>query len=303
MKARLLSILVGIAVVISLSTGAVSASDPPGTVTLQPGPGLNDGSDDGSADKGKDAWATGSFPTTNFGSATTEYFDGKQLHVLISTCNPWTCNAYIQFSLADMPEESIVSAEVQVYTVVFRYGGGGWAWQVNPIHSLRRVTSDWNEMTLIWDNQPTYDSAVIDSHLIAGVQGQPSGILFEGWLSYDITELYKGWADSSIPNYGVRFSQDNDMCSNSQDAWILSSDWPDSSLRPKLVVTGAPGGNIKGDYKGDYNGDGKVTELDALAALKMSVKQLPEDLALDMDGNGKVTAEDARLILKKALGK
>jgi hypothetical protein len=55
--------------------------------------------------------------------------------------------------------------------------------------------------------------------------------------------------------------------------------------------------------KGDYNRDGKVTELDALAALKMSVKQLTEDLKLDMDGNGKVTAEDARLILKKALGK
>ena len=55
--------------------------------------------------------------------------------------------------------------------------------------------------------------------------------------------------------------------------------------------------------KGDHNGDGNVTELDALAALKMSVKQLPEDLKLDMDGNGKVTAEDARLILKKAVGK
>ena len=55
--------------------------------------------------------------------------------------------------------------------------------------------------------------------------------------------------------------------------------------------------------KGDYNKDGKVTELDALAALKMSVKLLPEDLVLDMDGNGKVTAADTLLILKKAVGK
>jgi len=55
--------------------------------------------------------------------------------------------------------------------------------------------------------------------------------------------------------------------------------------------------------KGDYNGDGKVTEVDALAALKMSVKLLTQDLTLDMNGDGKVTAEDARLILKKALGK
>jgi len=55
--------------------------------------------------------------------------------------------------------------------------------------------------------------------------------------------------------------------------------------------------------KGDYNGDGKVTEVDALAALRMSVKLLAQDLTLDMNGDGKLTAEDARLILKKALGK
>jgi len=55
--------------------------------------------------------------------------------------------------------------------------------------------------------------------------------------------------------------------------------------------------------KGDYNGDGKLSEVDALAALRMSVKLLAQDLTLDMNGDGKLTAEDARLILKKALGK
>ena len=71
-----------------------------------------------------------------------------------------------------------------------------------------------------------------------------------------------------------------------------------------LPVTPGTGSNqLPSANKGDYNGDGKVTELDALAALKMSVKQLPENLKLDMDGNSKVTAADARLILKQALGK
>ena len=70
-----------------------------------------------------------------------------------------------------------------------------------------------------------------------------------------------------------------------------------------VTVASGTADGAGGKVKGDYNGDGKVTELDALAALKMSVKLLPEDLILDMDGNGKVTAEDARLILKKALGK
>ena len=59
---------------------------------------------------------------------------------------------------------------------------------------------------------------------------------------------------------------------------------------------------IETKMKGDYDGDGKVTAKDSLAALKMSVGALPEDLNLDMDGDGKVTAEDGRRILAGALG-
>jgi len=86
-------------------------------------------------------------------------------------------------------------------------------------------------------------------------------------------------------------------------------DTTDTSGKPVAVTTQggtltvASGTGPGGKMKGDHNGDGKVTELDALAALKMSVKLLQEDLPLDMDGNGKVTAADARLILKQALGK
>ena len=77
----------------------------------------------------------------------------------------------------------------------------------------------------------------------------------------------------------------------------------EKSTSPQVVpVTGS--NQSPAGVKGDYNGDGKVTELDALAALKMSVGSLsPVNLNLDLDGNGKVTAEDARLILKKAVGK
>jgi hypothetical protein len=86
-------------------------------------------------------------------------------------------------------------------------------------------------------------------------------------------------------------------------------DTTDTSGKPVAMttqdgtVTVASGTGPGGKMKGDHNGDGKVTELDALAALKISVKLLTEDLILDMDGNSKVTAADARLILKQALGK
>ena len=48
---------------------------------------------------------------------------------------------------------------------------------------------------------------------------------------------------------------------------------------------------------GDGNGDGKITELDALLALKMSVGLLPIDLKMDMNDDAQVTSADARIIL------
>lgn len=48
---------------------------------------------------------------------------------------------------------------------------------------------------------------------------------------------------------------------------------------------------------GDGNGDGKITELDALLALKMSVGLLPIDLNMDMNDDAQVTSADARIIL------
>ena len=70
------------------------------------------------------------------------------------------------------------------------------------------------------------------------------------------------------------------------------------------TVTVASATGPGGKLKGDYNGDGKVTELDALAALKMSAKSLkPVDLIVDMNNDGLVKAEDALAILKIAVGK
>ena len=52
--------------------------------------------------------------------------------------------------------------------------------------------------------------------------------------------------------------------------------------------------------KGDHDGDGCVTSDDALAALRMSVGELADDLIMDVDDDARVTAEDARLILREA---
>lgn len=61
--------------------------------------------------------------------------------------------------------------------------------------------------------------------------------------------------------------------------------------RPPAPSPGAP-------VPGDANGDSSVTALDAMIALKMSVKLVPERTdTLDQDGDGEVTSRDAALIL------
>jgi len=52
--------------------------------------------------------------------------------------------------------------------------------------------------------------------------------------------------------------------------------------------------------KGDADGDGRCTEVDALAALRMAAGSDPPDLALDLDGDGRVSETDGLTILQWA---
>lgn len=54
--------------------------------------------------------------------------------------------------------------------------------------------------------------------------------------------------------------------------------------------------------KGDCNGDNKLTALDALCALQMSVGKIEENENIDVDDNGEVSSLDAKIILQNAVG-
>ena len=62
-----------------------------------------------------------------------------------------------------------------------------------------------------------------------------------------------------------------------------------------FTVTGAE------ESTGDCDGDGKMSVVDALCALQMSVGNIAEDMVMDINSDGKVTALDAMRILKLAL--
>lgn len=56
------------------------------------------------------------------------------------------------------------------------------------------------------------------------------------------------------------------------------------------------------EIKGDVSGDGKITSVDALIALKMSVGKIEAREVADMNNDGKVTSFDAFRILQLAVG-
>jgi uncharacterized protein (TIGR03437 family) len=209
------------------------------TVTLQPGPGRNDGSDVGSAGAGKDTGVFGQpgnpdYPNINFSKESVVY-------VQSSTCNTSSGYAYLQFSLAGLPAQNIASAKVQVYlssAVVANLS----PLPVNPVFALRRVTSTWDETTMTWNRgQPTFEAATLDSQTMTGVAGNRSTV--SAWLTFDITALYRAWAGGSTPNYGLRLSHENGQCLN---GWICtlytSNDTPPGApCTLSLSATGASG--------------------------------------------------------------
>jgi len=78
---------------------------------------------------------------------------------------------------------------------------------------------------------------------------------------------------------------------------------PATPVPPPTRVPTPPPPTMPPGGSGDCNGDGRVTEVDALCALRISVGLQASDLRMDVNGDGSVTSLDAAKILRKAVGK
>ena len=217
-------------------------------IVFRPGPGLNDGTDNGSANGGKDSWAHGSEPGTNFG------VDPYILGSPVSNCNPWTFKAYIQFDLSTLP------ANVQqVFLGVTHFPHTTYCYSnCDADFYFYPVTESWNEMTLTYDTMPSEAAPLYG----------PINISFPndfGNREYDITSIYRAWKDSSVPNHGLAIYSPTVGCNNAAVTFsVHSSDAAEENNRPYLKIPCAAlppglvswwGGNgyandIIGAYKG-----------------------------------------------------
>lgn len=192
---------------------------PPSEIIFRPGPGKNDGSDNGSQNAGKDTSAAGGDPAKNYGAES--YITGTPK----SNCNPAETKAYIQFDLSSLPAN--VS---QVFLGVTHITHTNCYDNCNADFYFYLVTQAWNEMTVTFNNRPTEGGAVYGPLNIKA----PNDLKTR---EYDITSIYKNWKNGSVPNYGLAIYSPTVGCNNAAAMfYVHSSDDPDPNVRPYLRI-------------------------------------------------------------------
>ncbi len=98
--------------------------------------------------------------------------------------------SYLRFDLSTLPANAnITSATVRLYHA----GGADYPGQTRST-TFYRVTGNWNEASLTWNNRPGYAES------IGSVATTYS---YQGWVSLDLTNLVRTWANGSQANYGL----------------------------------------------------------------------------------------------------
>lgn len=235
-------ITVSLAVVALISVNASAV-----TTTLQP--------------PSKDAYVDQQNPTTNFGSATSLFIDGKT-----PGASAKLIRTFIAFDLSSAPSGSIInSAKLQL----FIYNAPA----VTVPLETHRITDSWTEAGITWDNQPVNTSLATTEN--------STGTTNNIFLSFDITTDVQAFVDGTATNNGWRIADKNEgttgggdrltkFCSKEATTSDPDSDCTTERL-PKLDIdytlplceltaTGSPAfGSLNPE---DTAGDGQKTSLE-----------------------------------------
>lgn len=228
---------------IATAHSVVDNGDGTSTLTFQPGPGRNDGTDEGTADAGKDAFVLVN-QNGPIGSG-----NSPRAHHFYSSCNSWNAHSYYRFDVAGLPDAAdVISVRLALYHTLLSSYWRGWDAAVTTF-TLFRVTSPWQENTVTWGAQPALGPAIAGSAMNSSVgipvDGGTHRMYFDGWADMDITDEYGSWQSGAVPNHGVAYKRDQRWCENTNGTFVAQSDMEDdfaswlstrAAFRPKLVI-------------------------------------------------------------------
>ncbi len=164
------------------------------------------------------------------GSANTNYGGSDELCVL-GYANSYD-RTYLRF---DTPSFPIEKAELFLF------------YFANDIpsreqrHHIKRITENWDEMTLTYNNAPDFNGmgalATGSYGTLVNISGHNTGI--NKWRSADITDLFKEWQNEIYPNYGLVLDH-NYNSSYDGGVWARikyrSKDYGDSDFHPYIKL-------------------------------------------------------------------
>jgi hypothetical protein len=214
---------------LACSAGLLLPVAPAAAVTvLQPGPGLNDGTDQGTAGAGKDAYVIENSPNTPDG-------DVSLNSVYNSPCSVGRYISLVRFDLGGLPT-TVSRVIVSLYANIDHWDCGS-ALDLDPVWGLHAVNADWNEMTVTWNTMPAMEAGPVASHTFTGTAGVWN-LLDQHWAEFDITDLYREWVAGTRTNHGLAVVMENAPCFNCAGSnFIASDELTYTDLRPKLTVS------------------------------------------------------------------
>lgn len=203
---------------ISCITAGLMSAQSQVTLTLQPG-----------AAAGKDAELFSCGPC---GYATRNFGNKPDLNAVAWTNNGNKSNirSLIQFDLSAIPVGAVITdAKLSLYYNSDNQEGSHFStFFYKNTTVINRVTSNWDESTVTWNNQPsvTTQNQVTLAASTSSTQSYPN---------INVTALVRDMVSNPSQSFGFRLK----MKAEDQFRKLLfaSSDHPNAALRPKLVIT------------------------------------------------------------------
>ena len=130
----------------------------------------------------------------------------------------------MSFDLSSIPS----NAQINNATLKLSYIGDG-KYNDPRFAYLYRATSNWEEDSVTWNNQPTYSDSRTERKCLAEY------ITKEGNYYINIPEFAIRWHEGTNPNYGVVLSMDE--LTEISDIELASRENGKTELRPELVIT------------------------------------------------------------------
>jgi hypothetical protein len=147
---------------------------------------------------------------------------GLDPHISVNWGDATSVIAHIEFDVSSFSPGTVLSATLRLFQDLNSNDGVSF--------DIYRITSPWNEASVIYPTRPSLDATLYSTLAIA----DPNVAV---WREWDVTSLVQEWVNGASTNYGLAILRNPD-----EEPWpfFRSKDFEGSEGFPELVVALVP---------------------------------------------------------------